>query len=55
MTQQTKIKSRRWLNSAIAEAKNSDVQLPWARGNRRSEWKAGVAARASGTKLAASA
>lgn len=55
MTQQTKIKNRRWLTSAIAEAKNSDVHLPWARGDRRSEWKAKVAARALGTKLAASA
>ncbi|MFT6424128.1 MAG: hypothetical protein ACJAXG_000718 [Celeribacter sp.] len=55
MTQQAKIKNRRWLTSAIEQAKTSDVQLPWARGSRRSEWKAKVAARASGTKLAASA
>ncbi|MBU2868252.1 hypothetical protein [Pacificibacter marinus] len=55
MTQQIKIKNRRWLTSAIEQAKTSDVHLPWARGNRRSEWKAKVAARASGTKLAASA
>ncbi|MBU2934787.1 MULTISPECIES: hypothetical protein [Pacificibacter] len=55
MTQQIKVKNRRWLTSAIEQAKTSDVHLPWARGNRRSEWKAKVAARVSETKLAASA
>jgi hypothetical protein len=55
MTQQTITKNRRWLASAIAEAQKSDVQLPWARGKRRSEWTAKVATRASSTKLAVSA
>jgi len=55
MTQQIKVKNRRWLTSAIEQAKTSDVHLPWARGNHRSEWKAKVAARVSETKLAASA
>lgn len=58
MTQQIKLKNRRWLTSAIEQAKTSDAPLPWARGNRRSAWKAKVAARVSETtetKLAASA
>jgi hypothetical protein len=48
-------KNRRWLTSAIAESKKSDVKLPWARGARRTDWKAKVAARTCDTKLAASA
>lgn len=46
---------RRWLTSAITEAKKSDVQMPWSRGARRAEWKANIAARVAPVKLAASA
>ncbi|WP_199908061.1 hypothetical protein [Celeribacter baekdonensis] len=29
------MKNRRWMKSMIAEAKKTDVQMPWARGLRR--------------------
>ena len=30
-------KTRRWMTSVIAEAAKSEVQMPWARGERRAE------------------
>ncbi|SEK26362.1 hypothetical protein [Pacificibacter marinus] len=48
-------KTRRWLTSAIAEAKKDDTTLPWARRANRADWKAAVAARIAEPKLKASA
>lgn len=39
------MKNRRWLKSAIAAAE-TEVNLPWARGNRRARWKAAARKRA---------
>ena len=33
-------KTRRWMNSVIAQAAKTDVQMPWARGERRAEMMA---------------
>ncbi|WP_460273950.1 hypothetical protein [Celeribacter sp. ULVN23_4] len=29
------MKNRRWMKSMIAEAKKSEVEMPWTRGTRR--------------------
>ncbi|WP_198403455.1 hypothetical protein [Celeribacter ethanolicus] len=29
------MKNRRWMKSMIAEAKKAEVEMPWARGTRR--------------------
>ncbi len=39
---------RRWLQSAIREARSESVKMPWARGPGRNGWKARVAQRAAG-------
>lgn len=31
------MKNRRWMKSMIAEAKKSDVQMPWARGEAKAK------------------
>jgi hypothetical protein len=33
----TEIKTRRWMQTVLAEAKDCTVQMPWARGARREE------------------
>ena len=38
-------KASRWKTSVLSEAEEAEVQLPWSRGQRRSAWKAQVAAR----------
>ena len=30
-------KTRRWMTSVIAQAAKAEVQMPWARGERRAE------------------
>lgn len=46
-------KERRWLKSAIAAAKEPQVALPWARGNRRRPAALQPAAAPKATSVAA--
>lgn len=39
---------RRWLQSAIRQARDEGTKMPWARGPGRDEWKARVAQKAAG-------
>ncbi|MGH1331244.1 MAG: hypothetical protein ACRBBK_10205 [Paracoccaceae bacterium] len=39
-------KNSRWMKSMIAEAKKTEVELPWARGARRVGFQAARAAQA---------
>ena len=46
-------KKSRWKASVLSEAEEAEMQLPWTRGQRRTAWKARVAARVlamNGTK-----
>lgn len=49
------MKNRRWMKSMIAEAKKSDVQMPWARGAAKADLSARMAARFNPPKQARSA
>ena len=49
------MKTRRWMASMIAEAKKTDVQMPWTRGATRAAFIAKKSAQAASSKSAASA
>lgn len=46
----TKMQSKhRWMESVLNQVQNSDIKLPWHRGEDRAAWKARCAARANET------
>jgi len=48
-------KTKRWLETALAEAEKTAVKLPFTRGNRRPIWQRDAATQQPAMKKAASA